>query len=256
MLTISSEGTLKVLNGTNTTIWSSSSSTSLKNPVAQLLDTGNFVIKTENDPDPAHFYWQSFHFPDSTLLPGMKIGKNLANGLDWSFNSWKSNDDPSLGNFRVKLDISGYPQLFLCNGSARYIRNGPWNGERFSGIPTPGSDDLFLISYKKSSLLSTYSGYMSPEYAIEGAFSVKSDVYSFGVLLIEIVSGKKSRFFNHPGHNLNLMGHAWTRYKEDRLSELIDKSIVESSDKYEADSLNRMFFMSSSNQTVTVVAPR
>ena len=51
---------------------------------------------------------------------------------------------------------------------------------------------------------------MSPEYAIEGAFSVKSDVYSFGVLMIEIVSGKKSRFFNHPGHNLNLMGHVST----------------------------------------------
>ena len=48
---------------------------------------------------------------------------------------------------------------------------------------------------------------MSPEYAIEGAFSIKSDVYSFGVLMIEIVTGKKNRFFTHPDHNLNLMGH-------------------------------------------------
>jgi len=32
---------------------------------------------------------------------------------------------------------------------------------------------------------------MSPEYAMEGAFSVKSDTYSFGVLLLEIVSGLK-----------------------------------------------------------------
>lgn len=38
---------------------------------------------------------------------------------------------------------------------------------------------------------SFYSGYMSPEYAMEGAFSVKSDTYSFGVLLLEIVSGLK-----------------------------------------------------------------
>jgi serine/threonine protein kinase len=36
-----------------------------------------------------------------------------------------------------------------------------------------------------------HSGYMSPEYAMEGAFSVKSDTYSFGVLLLEIVSGLK-----------------------------------------------------------------
>ena len=32
---------------------------------------------------------------------------------------------------------------------------------------------------------------MSPEYALEGVFSVKSDVYSFGVLVLEIVSGSK-----------------------------------------------------------------
>lgn len=32
---------------------------------------------------------------------------------------------------------------------------------------------------------------MSPEYAMEGIFSVKSDTYSFGILLLEIVSGLK-----------------------------------------------------------------
>lgn len=35
------------------------------------------------------------------------------------------------------------------------------------------------------------SGYMAPEYAMGGIFSMKSDVYSFGVLLLEIVSGSK-----------------------------------------------------------------
>jgi serine/threonine protein kinase len=32
---------------------------------------------------------------------------------------------------------------------------------------------------------------MSPEYAMDGAFSVKSDTYSYGVILLEIVSGLK-----------------------------------------------------------------
>lgn len=36
------------------------------------------------------------------------------------------------------------------------------------------------------------SGYMAPEYAIYGQFSVKSDAYSFGVLVLEILSGRKS----------------------------------------------------------------
>lgn len=55
--------------------------------------------------------------------------------------------------------------------------------------------------------LSSYSGYMPPEYAIDGLFSTKSDVYSFGVLLLEIISGQKNRGFHHPDHNLNLVGH-------------------------------------------------
>nr|GEV33116.1 putative S-locus glycoprotein domain-containing protein [Tanacetum cinerariifolium] len=36
-------------------------------------------------------------------------------------------------------------------------------------------------------------GYISPEYAVNGIFSVKSDIFSFGVLVLEIVSGKKNR---------------------------------------------------------------
>lgn len=51
------------------------------------------------------------------------------------------------------------------------------------------------------------SGYMPPEYVIDGKFSTKSDVYSFGVIVIEIVSGMKNRCFEHPDHNLNLLGH-------------------------------------------------
>ncbi|KAF3776266.1 Cysteine-rich receptor-like protein kinase 25 [Nymphaea thermarum] len=41
-------------------------------------------------------------------------------------------------------------------------------------------------------------GYMSPEYAMDGLFSIKSDVYSFGVLLLEIVSGQTSTTFYAP----------------------------------------------------------
>lgn len=43
---------------------------------------------------------------------------------------------------------------------------------------------------------------MSPEYAMEGLFSMKSDVFSFGVLLLEIISGKKNGRFYLEGHSL------------------------------------------------------
>ncbi|KAI8011740.1 G-type lectin S-receptor-like serine/threonine-protein kinase [Camellia lanceoleosa] len=76
-------------------------------------------------------------------------------------------------------------------------------------------------------VIGTY-GYMSPEYAIDGLFSVKSDVFSFGVLVLEIVSGKKNRGFSHPGHHLNLLGHAWRLYEEGKSLELIDEALWDS----------------------------
>ena len=46
-----------------------------------------------------------------------------------------------------------------------------------------------------------YSGYMAPEYALHGQFSVKSDIFSFGVLILEIVSGLKNSGIRH-GENV------------------------------------------------------
>ena len=57
------------------------------------------------------------------------------------------------------------------------------------------------------------SGYMAPEYASDGLFSVKSDVFSFGILVLEIISGKKNRGFFHPDHNLNLTAHVSITYQ-------------------------------------------
>ena len=52
-----------------------------------------------------------------------------------------------------------------------------------------------------------YSGYMSPEYAMEGLFSTKSDVYSFGVLLLEIIIGRRNNAYYQECPYINLVGH-------------------------------------------------
>ena len=61
-----------------------------------------------------------------------------------------------------------------------------------------------LFSSENVHLVFSCSSCMSPEYAMEGVFSIKSDVYSFGVLMLEIVCGIKNNSFYDDGHALNL----------------------------------------------------
>ncbi|TVU03412.1 hypothetical protein EJB05_51050, partial [Eragrostis curvula] len=74
-------------------------------------------------------------------------------------------------------------------------------------------------------VVGTY-GYMAPEYASEGLFSIKSEVFSFGVLVIEILSGKRNSDSHECGDFINVLGYAWQLYEEERWSELIDTSLV------------------------------
>ncbi|XP_057796051.1 G-type lectin S-receptor-like serine/threonine-protein kinase At4g27290 [Salvia miltiorrhiza] len=78
-------------------------------------------------------------------------------------------------------------------------------------------------------VVGTY-GYMAPEYATDGLFSVKSDVFSFGVLMLEIVSGKKNRGFFVKDDNLNLLGHAWRHYRQGESIKLVDPALGEAFD--------------------------
>ncbi|CAN6372755.1 unnamed protein product [Urochloa humidicola] len=74
-------------------------------------------------------------------------------------------------------------------------------------------------------IVGTY-GYMAPEYASEGLFSVKSDVFSFGVLILEIISGKRNSSFHGYGDFINLLGHAWQLWKDGLWLQLMDASLV------------------------------
>nr|XP_008383133.1 cysteine-rich receptor-like protein kinase 10 [Malus domestica] len=76
-------------------------------------------------------------------------------------------------------------------------------------------------------------GYMPPEYVMGGHFSVKSDVYSYGVLMLEIISGRKNNSFYNEDRVLNLVGHAWELWKEDRETELMDPTLVETCTRHQ-----------------------
>ncbi|EXB28513.1 Receptor-like serine/threonine-protein kinase SD1-8 [Morus notabilis] len=81
-----------------------------------------------------------------------------------------------------------------------------------------GDDDR---EEKTKRIVGTY-GYISPEYVIDGKFSVKSDVFSFGVVMLETVSGKKNRSFNHKNHQHNLLGHAWLLWNQGKALDLMN----------------------------------
>ncbi|XP_060212973.1 cysteine-rich receptor-like protein kinase 44 isoform X1 [Lycium barbarum] len=74
-------------------------------------------------------------------------------------------------------------------------------------------------------IVGTY-GYMSPEYAMHGQFSVKSDVFSFGVLLLEIISGKRNRSFYQEDKFDDLLAHAWKLWKDGNAMELVDSTLI------------------------------
>ncbi|XP_024004620.1 putative cysteine-rich receptor-like protein kinase 35 isoform X2 [Eutrema salsugineum] len=77
-----------------------------------------------------------------------------------------------------------------------------------------------------SRIVGTY-GYMSPEYAMKGHFSVKSDVYSFGVLVLEIITGKRNSSLDQSdGNASNLVTYAWRLWRECSPLELVDPAIV------------------------------
>ncbi|KAF3784791.1 Cysteine-rich receptor-like protein kinase 10 [Nymphaea thermarum] len=81
---------------------------------------------------------------------------------------------------------------------------------------------------KATNIIVGTRGYIAPEYAIGGHFSVKSDVYSFGVLLLEIVSGQTYSGFHLSQMGFTLIGYAWNLWCKGRVTDLIDPVLGES----------------------------
>lgn len=164
-LTIGDKGNIALVypnNNNNNTVWSSSQTRATNPVVVQILDTGNLVLREANVNDPTKYLWQSFDYPTDTLLPGMKMGWNFDKGTEKHITSWMiTGQDPSTGNYSFKIKNQALPEIFLWSNQNTIIyRSGPWNGERFSGVPEmhPDTDSMvFDFSYDEHGIYYSFS---------------------------------------------------------------------------------------------------
>ncbi|KAG8639746.1 G-type lectin S-receptor-like serine/threonine-protein kinase RKS1 isoform X2 [Manihot esculenta] len=126
VLTINQYGNLILYSNHSQTVsvWSTNFSMEAADTcVAQLLDSGNLILVQDRS---KRIVWQSFDYPTDTLLPEMKVGLKQKTGHYMSLTSWKSADDPGTGDYLLKLNPAGSPQVFLYKGIKSYWRSYPW----------------------------------------------------------------------------------------------------------------------------------
>ncbi|XP_039170534.1 G-type lectin S-receptor-like serine/threonine-protein kinase At4g27290 [Eucalyptus grandis] len=87
-LKVTGSGSLVLLNANGSEIWSSNSSTDARNPVAQLLDSGNLVVKDVDGTGSGNFTYKidPNGFPQSLLRQGSVVKFRLGpwNGVRYS----------------------------------------------------------------------------------------------------------------------------------------------------------------------------
>ncbi|CAL9071463.1 unnamed protein product [Musa textilis] len=144
-LNLTDDGNLALLSGAGIALWSTYTSSNATRPVLQLLDSGNLVL-TGGASDNL-LLWQSFDHPTDTILAGLNIGFDYGRKLDTYLTSWKSDSDPSPGEYSYRMDIRGVAQLVLWKETTEMYRSGPWTGKGFSGRPNMSPNGVFNFQY-------------------------------------------------------------------------------------------------------------
>ncbi|KAM4102974.1 hypothetical protein ACJW30_06G043800 [Castanea mollissima] len=147
VLMVNSSGRLVLLKQNSTVAWSVNSTKEAGNSIVQLLDSGNLVLREENEENPENYLWQSFDYPSDTWLAGMKLGWDLRTGLERRLTAWKSPDDPSPGELSWGIELHEYPEIVMKKGSSEFFRIGPWNGLGFNGAPEIRSTAVYKFSF-------------------------------------------------------------------------------------------------------------
>ncbi|KAI3466618.1 hypothetical protein Pfo_023281 [Paulownia fortunei] len=130
-VSISSDGNIVLMNGDNRVIWSSNATSSPTITTAQLMDSGNLVLR---DTSTGSTLWESHRHPVDSFLPTMRVSHNPRTGVRVALNSWRTFQDPGRGNFTSGLYAIGIPQIYIWENDVPRWRSGPWNGRILTGV--------------------------------------------------------------------------------------------------------------------------
>ncbi|KAJ1260576.1 hypothetical protein BS78_10G242900 [Paspalum vaginatum] len=137
----------------------------------------------------------------------LRIIKGIAEGLVYMHKqslSWIIHGDLKPSNILLDHDMSPKIADF---GSARIL-----------------SSD---VAERQTNRVVGTSGYMAPEYASRGHYSVKTDVFSFGVLALVTISGGSNIMLEKQGDTVgSLVRDAWRLWNDGRLHELVDPMVI------------------------------
>ncbi|PIN03977.1 Non-specific serine/threonine protein kinase [Handroanthus impetiginosus] len=106
---IADDGNIAVFSGSILVCSSNVFMAGLVNSSVRILLTGNLVLTNGS----GHVVWQSFDYLTDRGLPRRKFGLDQRSGFNRFLTSWKSNADPTHGEFSVGFDPHGSPQIFL-----------------------------------------------------------------------------------------------------------------------------------------------
>ncbi|CAM0883299.1 unnamed protein product [Alopecurus aequalis] len=198
VLQLTPDGRLVIVDRLNSTVWTSPApatrSQITTRATAQLHDDGNFLLSSDGSGTPQSVAWQSFDYPTDTLLPGMKLGRDLKKRITWNITSWSSATDPSSGPYTFKLVPGGLPEFFLFRDQAPVYASGPFNGAGLTGVPDLKSHSFIFAVV--SSPDETYYTYTISDPSLLTRFVV--DVAAGRVQRYVWIKGVWSSFWYYP----------------------------------------------------------
>nr|XP_051209069.1 receptor-like serine/threonine-protein kinase SD1-8 isoform X2 [Lolium perenne] len=125
-LAVTSSSNLVLSDSNGRVVWTtnnSNSSTNSSSAEAMLDNTGNFILRSLAD---SSILWQSFDYPTDTLLPGMNLRLSHKMHPLQQLVSWKSQQDPSPGDFSYSADPEHLLQSFTWHASRPHRRSPVW----------------------------------------------------------------------------------------------------------------------------------